>query len=183
MTRLLLLRHPRAALPVLLAALALSMSACHSAASASPADAPGHAVVVSVIDGDTIVVSLAGRHEHVRLIGVDTPETVDPRKPVACFGPQASAFTKHLLVAGTVVRLERDPESRDVYGRLLAYVYREPDELFVNLELARQGMADVLPITPNITHADTFRAAVDDARAAKRGLWAACSAFGVPATG
>lgn len=171
---------PRLAALLLLAPLLL-MAACRSSAAASVP--PGHGVVDAVVDGDTIVVRVGGHREHVRLLGIDTPETVDPRKPVACFGPQASAATKHLLTPGTAVRLERDTEARDVYGRLLAYVYRESDGLFVNLELAKQGYADVLAISPNLTHADQFRAAVDDARATARGLWAACSAFGVPATG
>ena len=76
-----------------------------------------------------------GRDERVRLIGIDTPETVDPRKPVQCFGKEASDHTKALLPAGTAVRLERDAEARDRYDRLLAYVYRASDGLFVNLEL------------------------------------------------
>ena len=102
---------------------------------------PGEAVVQRVVDGDTIVVSIAGRDERVRLIGVDTPESVDPRKPVQCFGKEASAFTTQLLPPGTVVRLERDVEARDRFDRLLAYVYRVSDGLFVNFELARAGYA------------------------------------------
>ena len=85
----------------------------------------GHAVsaqVVRVIDGDTIEVSIGGQEEDVRYIGVDTPETVKPGTPVQCYGPQASA-ENHRLVDGRTVRLVFDRERRDVYGRLLAYVY------------------------------------------------------------
>ena len=100
----------------------------------------------------------------MRLIGIDTPETVDPRKPVQCFGKEASAHTHDLLPPGTVVRLERDVEARDRYDRLLAYVYRVSDGLFVNLALARDGYAQLLTIPPNVTYVDQFRAAVADAR-------------------
>lgn len=127
--------------------------------------------VERVIDGDTIVVT---GHRHVRLIGVDTPETKDPRRPVGCFGHEASAFTTSLLPAGTVVRLVGDAEADDVYGRLLAYVYRRSDGLFVNAELVRRGYAAVLTIPPNVAHADEFVALAADARRAGRGLWSAC---------
>src|SRR4029453_3783355 len=96
---------------------------------------PANAVVVSVTDGDTIVVRVGGRDEHVRLIGIDTPETVAPTKPVMCFGGEASHETAALLAPETPVQLVRDVEARDDYGRLLAYVYRVPDGLFVNLHL------------------------------------------------
>ena len=100
----------------------------------------------------------------MRLIGIDTPETKDPDEPVQCFGPAATEATEALLPRGTPVRLERDAEPRDQYGRLLAYVYRT-DGMFVNLELAEQGLADVLSIAPNTAHAGDLRAAVDRARA------------------
>jgi micrococcal nuclease len=141
---------------------------------------PANAVVVSVVDGDTIVVRVGGRQEHVRLIGIDTPETVAPSKPVMCFGKEASHETAALLPAGTAVELVRDVEARDDYGRLLAYVYRAPDRLFVNLRLAEEGFADALSIPPNTTYAGAFRAAVAGARAARRGLWGACARFGEP---
>src|SRR5689334_2887480 len=94
--------------------------------------APASAVVTRVVDGDTIEVWLDGRTEDVRYIGVDTPETVKPGAPVDCFGPQASAFN-HRLVEGKRVRLVFDVELRDVYGRLLAYVYL--GDRFVSAEL------------------------------------------------
>ena len=157
-----------------LAAVALGCAAC-GGGSSGPALGPGEAVVKRVVDGDTIVVHLGGRDERVRLIGIDTPETVDPRKPVQCFGKEAAAHTKDLLPAGTIVRLERDVEARDRYDRLLAYVYRVSDNLFVNLALAHDGYAQMLTIPPNVAYVDQIRAAVADARNAGRGLWAACA--------
>jgi micrococcal nuclease len=130
--------------------------------------------IVRVVDGDTVVAHLPGGDEKVRLIGIDTPETVDPRKPVQCYGPEASARTKQLLPKGTAIRMERDAEARDRYGRLLAYVYRAGDGTFVNLALATEGFAHPLTIAPNVAYADRFAAAVADARAAGRGLWSAC---------
>ncbi len=111
--------------------------------------------------------------ERIRLIGIDTPETKDENSPVECYGPEATALTELLVPPGTAVRLERDLEARDDYGRLLAYVHRS-DGLFVNLELARQGAATVLSIRPNTAYADVIADAVDDARRAGRGLWSAC---------
>jgi micrococcal nuclease len=155
-----------------LVAVVLACAACGG--SSGPALGPGEAVVKRVVDGDTIVVHLGGRDERVRLIGIDTPETVDPREPVQCFGKEASAYTKHLLPPGTIVRLERDVEARDRYDRLLAYVYRVSDGLFVNLALARDGYAQQLTIPPNVAYVDEIRAAVADARNGRRGLWVAC---------
>ncbi|MDQ1439447.1 MAG: micrococcal nuclease [Acidimicrobiaceae bacterium] len=135
---------------------------------------PGMATVTGVVDGDTLHVRLAGRSERVRLIGIDTPESVKPRTPVECFAKEASARTHALLPAGTTVRLVRDVEARDRYGRLLAYVYRPSDGLFVNLALARDGYAAPLTIPPNVAHSGEFAAASGQARLARRGLWAAC---------
>ncbi len=85
--------------------------------------------IVRVVDGDTVVATVGGRSDRVRLIGVDTPETVSPSKPVQCYGPQASTHLKELLPKGTAVRLVTDVETHDVYGRLLAYVYRQRDRV------------------------------------------------------
>lgn len=90
-----------------------------------------------VVDGDTIVVDMDGKQEKVRLIGVDTPETVHPEKPVEYFGKEASEFTKR-MAEGKKVRLEYDWQDRDKYGRVLAYVYLE-DGTFLNAEIVRQG--------------------------------------------
>lgn len=129
-------------------------------------------VVRKVVDGDTIVVTGG---ERVRLIGVDTPESVTPDRPVGCFGKEASRFTAHVLPPGTSVRLVGDVEQRDRYGRLLAYVYRQADGLFVNAELLRQGYAQLLTIPPNIAHTDEFTAIARQAREGSQGLWAACT--------
>ncbi len=151
---------------------------------ASPAaGAPGTATVVETIDGDTVDVDIAGTREHVRLIGIDTPETKHPTTPVECFGHEASAHVAELLPPGTIVRLERDVEARDRYGRLLAYVYRVDDGLFVNLAQADGGFADALPFPPNVAHRDELAAAVDAARAGGVGLWSACGGPDVPVDG
>jgi micrococcal nuclease len=155
----------------LLVALVGLLPACRAP---GPPAGPGDAVVTKDVDGDTVDVSVHGHHERLRLIGIDTPETKDPRKPVQCYGPEASARTAALLPVGTAVRLQRDEEPRDDYGRLLAYVYRADDGLFVNLELAREGMAVVLSIKPNTAFAPVIAAAVDRARAARLGLWGHC---------
>ena len=149
----------------------------------APPDAPAlprgaNAVVERPVDGDTIRVRLGGAdgaRERVRLIGVDTPETRDPRRPVQCFGKEAAGFTARTLPAGEAVRLVRDVEARDRFGRVLAYVYRARDDLFVNLALVEQGFAQVLTIPPNVAHAEQFVAAATRARQEGRGLWGACT--------
>lgn len=132
------------------------------------------ATVRTVVDGDTIAVNLGGRTETVRLIGVDTPETKHPTKPVGCFGPEASAHTTGLLAKGTRVALVRDVEARDKFGRLLAYVYRVSDNLFVNHELVAGGWGVPLFIEPNTAHETLFVAAASSAEAADLGLWGRC---------
>lgn len=134
----------------------------------------GTATVVEVIDGDTIDIRIDGRTETLRLIGIDTPETKHPRKPVQCFGQEASAFTAGALPIGTQVRIERDIEARDVYDRLLAYIFRLSDDMFINLQLARQGYARVLTIEPNTAYRSDFVAAANEARTNNLGLWQAC---------
>jgi micrococcal nuclease len=141
---------------------------------------PVNAVVEQVVDGDTLRVRIAGGRHTVRLIGIDTPETVDPRRPVQCYGPEASAHTKSLLPAGTPVHLELDAEPRDVYNRLLVYARRASDGLFVNLDLAANGYADALRIEPNIAYTAEISSAVRDAQSARRGLWGACGGADVP---
>jgi len=139
--------------------------------SSSSARASATRTVERVVDGDTIVVDGG---ERVRLIGVDTPETVKPNTPVQCFGREASDYTKSLLPKGTRVRLEFDVRRTDRYGRTLAYVYRSSDNLFVNADLVRNGYANVSTIPPDVAHADEFVALAREARSANRGLYAAC---------
>ena len=134
----------------------------------------GEGTVVRVIDGDTVDVDLDGARERVRLIGVDTPESVARDRPIQCYGVEASDRTKELLPEGTAVRLERDEVSRDQYGRLLAYVYRLDDDLLVNLELIEGGFADAVTFGDNEALYDTFVAAESAARADGVGLWSAC---------
>ncbi len=133
-----------------------------------------NATVVRVVDGDTVVADVGGQEERVRLIGIDTPESVKKGSPVECFGKEASHRTAELLPEGTPVRLVLDVEERDRYERLLAYVYRASDGLFVNLALVTDGYAGLLTYPPNVAHTDDFRRAVTDARADGVGLWAAC---------
>jgi micrococcal nuclease len=163
--------------------LELGATACGGSGSSDPPPSGSSAgdVVVRVVDGDTVVVRVDGRDERVRLIGVDTPETKHPSKPVECFGAEASAFTSSLLPEGTEVRLERDVEARDQYDRLLAYVHRADDGLFVNRELLARGYAAVLTVPPNVAHTDEFVALAAEARREGRGLWSACGDVGVPA--
>lgn len=143
-----------------------------AACAPSPTDV---ATVVQVVDGDTIDVSIGGRDERIRLLGVDTPEVHVPAGESAeCFGAEASAFTTRQLAEGTAVRLERDVVGRDDYGRLLAYVYRVDDGAMVNELLVREGYATPMQIHPNGLFADRFVAAAVAAEAAGLGLWSAC---------
>jgi micrococcal nuclease len=140
-----------------------------------PGAVQGNARVVHLSDGDTLTVRFSdGGEEKVRLIGIDTPETKRPNTPIQCFGPEASRFLAAAAPAGTDVRVERDVEERDRYGRLLGYVYRATDGLFLNRELALQGYANLLTFPPNVAHVDEFTAAVQVARDEQRGLWRAC---------
>ncbi len=150
--------------------LVLSLVACGS--SALPADGLGS--VVEVVDGDTLVVDLAGRHETVRLLGIDTPETVHPDRPPECFGAEASERLRLLLAPGAGVRIQRDVEPRDRYGRLLAYVERLADGLSVNRSLVESGHAAALHIDPNDALRHELAAAESRARSDDRGLWGAC---------
>jgi micrococcal nuclease len=136
---------------------------------AGPAEAT--VPVIRVVDGDTIEVRVGGRIEDVRLIGVDTPETVKPGEPVQCFGPRASHFTKQQL-EGRRVRLLFGVERRDAYGRLLAYVYL--GARFYNPILVRRGLARSLTIPPNDRFAPRLRRLELAAARAGRGLWGAC---------
>jgi micrococcal nuclease len=140
-------------------------------ASSGPPLAAG--TVVRVVDGDTVIVrGPGGRTEDVRLIGIDTPETVDPRRPVGCFGPEASAYTKRLLT-GRRVLLRYDREVHDRYGRFLAYVWLAGGG-FVNARLVELGYARAYPFPPNTAHEALFAALERRAAVGGRGLWSAC---------
>lgn len=128
--------------------------------------------VVKVVDGDTIHIEMDGKKETVRLIGMNTPETVDPRRPVECFGKEASAKAKELL-DGQRVRIETEASQgeRDKYGRLLGYVTRE-DGLFFNNYMISEGYAYEYTYRLPYKYQAEFKAAQKSAEAAGRGLWA-----------
>ena len=170
-----------------LLALTLAATGCgtvaHSAPTtpaAMPSEATGPHQVQSVVDGDTIKVTRGGRTITVRLLGIDTPEVADPRKPVQCFGEEASTRTRTLLT-GKSVYLEAGPETVDKYGRTLAYVW-DTNHSLVNLQLVADGYA----------HAYTYdrarpgkydpqlRAAERSARTAALGLWSPQTCNGAP---
>ena len=134
---------------------------------AGPAPASAKRLCVRAVDGDTL--ELDGG-ERLRLIGVDTPETVDPRRPVQYFGEEASAFTRR-MAQGKRVRLEYDQDTRDRYGRTLAYVYL-PDGTFLNAEIIRQGYGHAYTRFP-FRYQEQFLALEREAREQGRGLWAA----------
>jgi micrococcal nuclease len=147
-----------------------------TAVPAGPGAVTANATVTKVVDGDTIDVDSRGDDLRIRMIGFNTPESVDPRRPVECFGKEASKHLASLIPVGTPVRVERDAEEHDRYGRTLAYVYRASDGLFLNLQMVVDGYAHALTIPPNDTFATLFVAAERAARAASLGLWAACPA-------
>jgi micrococcal nuclease len=158
-------------LTLFLFAFALLLSSCSNE---SLNASPNSATVKSVVDGDTIEIAIGGKTERVRLIGVDTPETKHPTKGVECFGPEASAYTEQLLPKGTALRVERDVEARDKYGRLLLYVYIADSNVFVNLDLVMNGYARPMVFEPNTAHMADFAQAATQAELRNVGLWQAC---------
>lgn len=134
------------------------------------------AEVIKVIDGDTFEARIDGQNYKIRLIGIDTPETVDPRRPVGCFGKKASAETKR-LIEGKEVILIKDVSETDKYNRLLRYVYLpigDGNNLFINDYLIRQGYAKILTYPPDIKYNARFLEAEREARDNLRGLWGEC---------
>jgi micrococcal nuclease len=128
--------------------------------------------VTKVTDGDTLHVKLGGEDVKVRLIGVNTPETVDPRRPVQCFGKEASAFMKD-LAEGKKVRLETDPTqgTYDTYRRLLAYVYLEDGQM-INRKIIAEGYAYEYTYMTPYQYQSEFRRIQNLAKTSQRGLWA-----------
>ena len=129
------------------------------------------AFVVKAVDGDTVDVRIGTRTDTVRLLGIDTPETHHPTKPVQCFGPEAAAYTKAHL-EGRTVRARGRRRARDIYGRRLAYIYLDGHRF--NDELIQKGYARLLVIPPNGSHARTMLAEELEAKRAGVGLWGAC---------
>ena len=126
-------------------------------------------LVTKVVDGDTIEIEGG---QKVRYIGIDTPETVDPREAVGCYGKEASNKNKE-LVEGKKVRLEKDVSETDRYGRLLRYIY--VGEIFVNEYLVKEGFAKASSYPPDVKYQDKFKASEALARDSKKGLWGGCS--------
>lgn len=124
--------------------------------------------VIRVVDGDTIVIE---GNIKLRYIGINAPESVDPRRPVQCFGKEASDRNKE-LVEGKTVSLEKDVSETDKYGRLLRYVYL--DGIMINKQLVSEGYAFASSYPPDITHQQELKNAENDARTSMKGLWNAC---------
>mmetsp|Transcript_100529 Transcript_100529/g.138607 ORF Transcript_100529/g.138607 Transcript_100529/m.138607 type:complete len:292 (-) Transcript_100529:238-1113(-) len=160
----------------------LSILAAAAIALSSPLGALAQIDVVDrVVDGDTIIAHNLGR---ARLIGVNTPETVAPAQqqgaPAQCYGAEASKKLKELLPVGTRVRLETDVAPTDKYGRSLVYVYREPDDLFINGALVEGGFARAKMYKPNVQYAGLLESLQKNAQARHVGLWGACGDQAMP---
>ena len=133
-------------------------------------------LVIKVFDGDTFQINYNGEKVSVRMVGIDTPETIDPRRPIGCFGKNASGETKR-LIEGKEVLLTKDISDMDKYNRLLRYVYlplSESDNLFVNDYLVRQGFAKAYTYPPDVKFNERFLEAEKEARENLRGLWGEC---------
>jgi len=182
------LRMPRRLRPQLVKALIVLLALLAAAAGvpSSQKAALQRGTVTRVVDGDTIVVQLdSGRLEHVRLIGIDTPESKPNKRAslqagrsqrdeqsIIAMGKEAMRITEQLSPPGTPVSLELDVQPRDKYRRLLAYVYL-PSGAMLNEEIIARGYANLLTIPPDVRHTERFRRALEASRAARRGLWAA----------
>lgn len=168
------MRRPRRRIGVLVGAVSIGLVIA-SGAAAQPGPRERTATLAEVSDGDTMVLADGTR---VRLIGIDTPETQHPEFGDECYGEAATRFVRTLLEPSDRVRLVLDVERRDQYDRLLAYVYRARDGLFVNATIVRRGYAYVSTIPPNVAHAEQFRRLAAKARKAERGLWKGCDVDG-----
>ncbi|MCK4892255.1 MAG: thermonuclease family protein [Candidatus Pacebacteria bacterium] len=128
--------------------------------------------IIKVIDGDTVVVMIGGKNETIRLIGINTPEIVDPRRPVECFGREASKKVKEALI-NKRIRLEGDDavSDKDEYGRLLRYIFLEDGTNF-NKIMIKDGYAYEYTYNVPYKYQDEFKQVETDAREAKKGLWA-----------
>jgi micrococcal nuclease len=144
---------------------------------------PDQAVVLRVVDGDTLKVNYQGRPERIRLLGIDTPESaVNPKarrdsrrtkkdlKNIILLGQQAKKYVQDRVKPGMVLHLEFDVRKNDQYGRMLAYVYL-PDGRMLNEEILRDGYALVLTIPPNVKYQQRFLEAFQQARNERAGLW------------
>lgn len=157
--------------------IAITLSGCLNADNSVPA---GSARVINIIDGDTVVLDVGHGRETTRLLGIDTPETNHPTRPVECYGAEATARLSQLLPVGSEVRVERDVEGRDHYDRLLLYVFDPVDDRLVNLVMVEEGFAAALHVAPNGAYRRQISEAEGAARRAGLGLWGACGGPGLP---
>jgi micrococcal nuclease len=141
---------------------------------------PANAVVAKIVDGDTLDAQFEGAVTRVRLIGVDTPESVDTGRAKQCYGAEASRFLADLIPVGTNIVLVRDADLKDRYGRLLAYVVRAEDQFFINLALIESGYAATMFFEPNTKFEQQFTEAERVARETNTGLWGVCGGPDVP---
>ena len=130
--------------------------------------------IVSIVDGDTVDVNTNNITKRVRLIGIDTPETKHPTKKTECYGKEANTYMAKLLPKGTKINLVYDKETKDKYGRILAYVYIKSNNIFVNLNLVSNGYAKTMKFKPNTLHAYEFEIAQTKAKTNQIGLWNKC---------
>jgi micrococcal nuclease len=141
------------------------------------------AKIVHVVDGDTVVVIVAGKKEHLRLIGIDTPESRPNRRAdlqadrnhtdratIIKLGNEASNYARTLMPKGSTIQVEYDVERRDRYNRLLGYLWSKSGKM-INEEILRAGYAYPLPVAPNLKYRGRLSAAFADSRSNKRGLW------------
>lgn len=137
------------------------------------------AVVVRIVDGDTVMLRSDGDGlvsadaTRVRLLEIDTPESVVPDQPVECYGPESTKALEDLLPVGSQVSVLPDRELMDPYDRMLLYLWNDDGE-FVNLEMVRSGAAEAVLFEPNDRYIELLRRAERKARAASRGMWGAC---------
>jgi len=163
---------PTAALPTLTPTGTAPTAALPTATATEVPPAGERAEVTRVVDGDTIDVLMAGTTYRIRYIGIDTPETVDPRRPVQCYGREASQRNRE-LVEGKTVELEKDVSETDEFGRLLRYVWVAGE--MANATLVREGYAVASTYPPDVKHQELFLELQREAIAAGRGLWSACA--------
>ena len=140
--------------------------------------------VQQIIDGDTVVVRVLGKKEHVRLIGIDAPESRDNQRArraaeregrdletILSYGKRSSEYLRRIVPPGTAVRVVLDVEHRDHYGRLLAYLYSDQGGDMINERMIRDGYAYPLTVPPNVAHAKRFKELYQQARSRRSGLW------------
>ena len=174
--------HQYTSLAILIITLAIALGRhygwLHTGVQQAITHDPNLYTVNHFIDGDTISVTMNGKAQTIRFIGVDTPETHKPHTPVQCYGEQAAAFTKaHIQAQGNRVRLQADPvsDNRDVYGRLVRYVYL-PDGQLLDELLIQNGEGFAYTYYP-FTKSGNFSRAQTEAQASKKGLWGACKPY------